>query len=92
MHRIALLHVIFLAKSLAPKAIVTAVSRSIQEMTSDLIKRGTKLSKNDILSKWLEEGSQNAYDVAQTQVQTLTFYCYLTNSYYAIILFTLLHN
>ena len=61
MHRVALLHVNFLAKSLAPKAIVTAVYRSIQEMTSDLIKRGTKLSKNDILSKWLEEGSQNAF-------------------------------
>ena len=61
MRRIALLHVIFLAKSLAPKTIVTTVYRSIQEMTSDLIKRGIKLSKNDILSKWLEEGSENAF-------------------------------
>ena len=63
MHRIALLNADFLAKSLAPKTFVTTVYRSIQEMTSDLIKRGIKFSKNDILSKWLEEGSQNAFIV-----------------------------
>ena len=61
MRRPALLRVDLLAKGLAPKTIVTTVYRSIQEMPSDLIKRGIKFSKNNILTKWLEEGSQNAF-------------------------------